>query len=48
MDELEKYKKLVDDLNMTAKEKEEWIHDKWLEYKMTDETEEELYEYVGQ
>ena len=47
MNELEKYKNMIDNLDMTVGEKVEWVHDKWLDYDMTDETEEQLYEWLN-
>lgn len=47
MNELEKYKNMIDNLDMTVGEKVEWIHEKWLDYDMTDETEEQLYEWLN-
>lgn len=49
MSELEKYKNeilIIFGTTGDIKEVEEWIHDKWLDYSMTDETEEELYNWL--
>ena len=46
MSELERYKETIKNSNMTKDEMTEWVHQKWMEYDMTDETETELYDFI--
>ena len=50
MSEFEKYKNEILTIftsTSSVEEIEEWIHDKWLAYDMTDETEEDLYKWLS-
>jgi hypothetical protein len=47
MCELEKYMYIINNEEMTLEEKTDLIHDKWLNYEMLDETEEQLYELLN-
>ena len=47
MNELDKYMYIVNNKELTLDEKAELIHDKWLNYEMTDETEDQLYELIN-